>query len=190
MTSCSTSARGAGHRTRVPIPPTTGGVNELTADGPDDIWATADQRQLVHWNGRRWRIVATPNLTDVTLIGLCVVSPTDAWAVGSAFQRDGSSALIEHWNGHTWHRVNSPTVGRSTQLTAVAAASPTDVWAFGSYISDNPTGIHTRSGIVHRTLGRHTLASRSPGGLPRHQASLHDLRGRDAVLDPRLGGRR
>jgi hypothetical protein len=138
----------AGLWTPVPIPHTTGPLSQLTADRPDDVWAIADQRQLAHWNGRRWRMVATPNPTDVTLTGLSVISRTDAWVVGSAFRRDRSTALIEHWNGRVWRRFTAPTVGRRTQLTAIAAASPSDVWAFGSYISDNPTGIHTRSGIV------------------------------------------
>jgi hypothetical protein len=119
-----------------------------TADGPADIWAIADQRQLLRWNGTRWHVARTPNLRDVVLSGLAVLGRRDAWAVGSDFQPDGSTALIEHWNGHTWRRASTPKGTPRTQLTAIAAASPNDVWAFGSYVSDNPIGIHTRSGIV------------------------------------------
>ena len=138
----------AGRWTHVPIPPTTGPIAQLTADGPADIWAIADQRQLLRWNGTQWHVVPTPNLHDVALSGLAVLGRHDAWAVGSDFEPDGSTALIEHWNGHGWRRVNSPTASPRTQLTATAATSAKDVWAFGGYVSDNPTGIHTRSGIV------------------------------------------
>jgi hypothetical protein len=182
----------AGRWARVPIPVTTGPITELTADRPDDIWAIANQRQLVRWNGRGWRVVATPNLPDATLIALCVVSRTDAWAVGSAFQPDGSSALIERWNGRTWHRVASPTVGRRTQLTAVAAASPTDVWAFGSYISDNPTGIHTRSGIVteHWDGTRWRLAPQPVYHHTRHRFTIYAAVMRSSTQGWAVGGDR
>jgi hypothetical protein len=138
----------AGRWTSVRLPPTTGPITQLTADGPRDIWAIADQRQLLRWNGTRWHVVRTPNLRGVVLSGLAVLGRRDAWAVGSDFQPDGSTALIEHWNGHTWRRASMPEATPRTQLTAIAAASPDDVWAFGSYVSDNPIGIHRRSGIV------------------------------------------
>ena len=138
-----------GRWTHVPIPPTTGPITQLTAAGPADIWAIADGGSLLRWNGTRWRVVPTPNLRDVALSGLAVLGRHDAWAVGSDFQRNGSTALIEHWNGHAWRRESSaqghapnPADGDRGRVAKGACG------AFGGYVSDNPTGIHMRSGIV------------------------------------------
>ncbi len=65
--------------------------------------------------------------------GLSVISATDAWMVGSAFeQREGgsSSPLVEHFDGSTWSVVDVPNPDGLT-LEGVAAVSHNDVWFVG-----------------------------------------------------------
>jgi hypothetical protein len=39
--------------------------------------------------------------------------------------------LIEHWNGTSWSLVSTPTLSRSSGLSAVTAVAANDVWAVG-----------------------------------------------------------
>lgn len=63
--------------------------------------------------------------------GVAVLSPCDAWAVGSSSNLNSNpQTLIEHWDGANWTVVPNPESG-SAVLNAVAASSATDVWAVG-----------------------------------------------------------
>ena len=93
-----------------------------------DVWAagydldTAGQHRtlLMHWDGRRWAIVPSPNVDkDNLLNGLAVLSPTDAWALGSALDESfAGRTLIQHWDGASWAVVQAP-----TPASAVLAAT-------------------------------------------------------------------
>jgi hypothetical protein len=92
-----------------------------------------------HWNGRRWKVVPTPNepgATDSILVSVSAVSAIDVWAVGST--QNPYSTLIEHWNGSAWNIVAGASVpctgcNANSALSSVAARSPADAWAVGSY---------------------------------------------------------
>jgi hypothetical protein len=77
------------------------------------------------WNGKRWRVVATPTPGRATLWGVSMSGPRDVWAVG---QKDHGGQLIEHWDGARWRRIRAP---RAPSLFAVAARTPRDAWAVG-----------------------------------------------------------
>jgi hypothetical protein len=87
--------------------------------------------------GSPWTVVASPNpgaaTTHVELRGVATVSPTEAWAVGSADLR----SVIEHFNGTAWTITPNPHTGASDRLDAVAVTSATDAWAVGSSGDDN-----------------------------------------------------
>jgi hypothetical protein len=135
---------------KVASPDPGAGLDELTgvsAVSASNVWAvgyscsTAGCKSfktlIVHWNGRKWSTVASPDPGTVFnfLYGVTAVSATDVWAAGSEIP-DGSAlstSLVLHWNGRKWSRVHSPNVsGESTTLYGVSAASAADVWAVGN----------------------------------------------------------
>jgi len=78
-----------------------------------------------------------------TLSSVAVLSPCNAWAVGSY---DPEQTLIVHWDGASWAQVTGPSPGSlSTILSGVRATSPSNAWAVGSYTS----------GTVNQTLAIH-----------------------------------
>jgi hypothetical protein len=82
--------------------------------------------------GSPWTVTPSPNpgaaTTQVELRGVAAVSPTDAWAVGTADFR----SVIEHFTGTAWSITPNPQPGASDRLNAVAATSATDAWAVGA----------------------------------------------------------
>jgi len=99
------------------------------------------------------------------LAGVSVVSPCDAWAVGT--QQVGAATfqtLAEHWNGLTWTPAKSSNPGGSSNtslFSAVAVKSPTDGWAVGDY--HNGT---TGQTLIERLTGGawKPVPSPDPGG--------------------------
>ncbi|HZD00938.1 MAG TPA: hypothetical protein VFA46_12330 [Actinomycetes bacterium] len=136
--------------TRVPSPSRSLDENWLVAvagSSPTDVWAagydldSARQHRtlLMHWDGKHWTIVPSPNGDGVhsQLNGLAVLSPTDAWAVGSTIHPPFSGrTLVQHWDGTSWTIVPSPNPserGIGSNLLDIAAASATQLWAVGDY---------------------------------------------------------
>jgi len=81
---------------------------------------------IVHWNGKIWRQVPSPNPAPAgdSLNGVAATSAASAWAVGE--QNDHS--LILRWDGKAWRPVPSPDIGN---LAGVTATSATNAWAVG-----------------------------------------------------------
>lgn len=75
-----------------------GGLLSVVAVAPNDVWAVgywvtkaSVQRTLtLHWDGTRWRRVASPNVGG--LASVVAVAADDIWAVGSR----GTRTLTEH----------------------------------------------------------------------------------------------
>jgi hypothetical protein len=114
-------------------------LSGVAATSSTDAWAVGvhgpnhgaglyrDKTLIEHWNGRAWKVQASPKLRESHLRGVVATSSSNAWAVGS----DRNGALIEHWNGKTWKVHRSPYVFGS--LFGVAATSPRNAWAVGTY---------------------------------------------------------
>jgi hypothetical protein len=136
---------------KVASPDPQAGFDELTgvsAVSARNVWAVgyactiADcgtyRTLVVHWNGKKWSTVASPDPSTVSnlLYGVTAVSATDVWAAGTETPGAStvpSTTLVLHWNGKKWSRVHSPTASKaSTTLYGVSAASATDVWAVGN----------------------------------------------------------
>jgi hypothetical protein len=114
-----------------------------------DIWKLL----IEHWNGKAWTLQPSPNLrgshetvlVETELSGVAATSATNAWAVGHAVYRNGTSdiwkPLIEHWNGKAWTIQASPNPqffqDQSIQLSDVAATSSTNAWAVGGAVYRN-----------------------------------------------------
>jgi hypothetical protein len=69
------------------------------------VWAAgnaAGQVLIMHWNGREWARVASPNVSA----GVAALSFSAAgycWAVGGpVLFGDPRKPLLLHWNGHAW----------------------------------------------------------------------------------------
>jgi hypothetical protein len=139
--------------TRVPSPNRPGNFSELTgvaATGPDDAWAVGTsgsgpggsyQSLMLHWNGHKWALVASPNPTGQTdLIRVAAASPDDAWAVGytnpnvcgNGGPQCGTAAF--HWNGSRWAAVPSanPPAGYLNAFEGVVIVSADNAWAVGT----------------------------------------------------------
>jgi hypothetical protein len=84
-----------------------------------------------HWNGRSWRIQASPNPGGSSrLQDVAATSASNAWAVGQG----PSAPLIEHWNGHAW-KVHPSANPAPSVLLGVAATSASNAWAVGFHSS-------------------------------------------------------
>jgi hypothetical protein len=88
------------------------GVRALSAR---DVWAVGayctrsdcsrERTLTVHWDGRRWSTVPSPNPSSSRdlLAGVGAISPEEAWAVGdSAGGPSGTDTLLLGWDGTRW----------------------------------------------------------------------------------------
>jgi hypothetical protein len=118
---------------------------DVSGSSPSDVWAVGsywDEAHLRHtlamrWDGYQWKVVPSPDGAgnDNVLNGVSVLSPSEAWAVGSTLDASFSGrTLVERWDGTSWNIVPSPNpseIGVGSNLLSVAAESSTDVWAVG-----------------------------------------------------------
>jgi hypothetical protein len=123
-------------------------LSGIVAIATNNIWAVGSyidasntsQTLIEHWNGSKWSIVSSPNVSSAgnSLAATSAVSATDIWAVGTTSGNSGYQTLIEHWNGSNWSIVSSSGTG---QLAGVAAIASNNAWAVG-YVSGT-NGIQT-----------------------------------------------
>jgi len=136
--------QGRGWR-RVPTPDRPSGVsflNGVAAVSASDAWAVGLSRSpggpartlVLHWDGRRWSITASPNAGpgNNSLESVAAASPKDAWAVGYHDAAGVFRSLVEHWDGERWTIVRLPRLsGPGDGLNAVGASASGAVWAVG-----------------------------------------------------------
>jgi hypothetical protein len=100
-----------------------------------------NRRTLVlHWNGKRWTSVASPNSPPLRHGNalVAVAAPGHAaWAVGSHGTGRGRAPLAESWNRHSWHVVATPAWSGATCCTngleQVVADRSGNIWTAGYY---------------------------------------------------------
>jgi hypothetical protein len=131
----------------------------VAATSATNAWATGyytgggghGQTLILHWNGRSWKKVPSPNpgVFGNFLGGVTAISATNAWTVGNYTTSTGViKTLILHWDGRSWKKVPSPNPGSGLNIaTGVAAASATNIWAVGSY--SNSAGLQEKALAVH-----------------------------------------
>jgi hypothetical protein len=115
------------------------------AYGPP-VHPAVNLNQALHWNGRKWSLVATPDPGGTTagadneLLDVTCTSPASCWAVGDYGNRNisGGSLLNQalHWNGHTWSLIPTPdpggmASGAANFLNGIRCPSPVSCWAVG-----------------------------------------------------------
>jgi hypothetical protein len=96
-----------------------------------------------------WELVPSANVleTPVTMSGIAALSPSEAWAVGSAGDPlEPSDVVIQRWDGIEWTNVEAPSPGSFiNELRGVDASGPNDVWAVGrtsSGFGESPLVLH------------------------------------------------
>jgi hypothetical protein len=137
----------------------------IAAISANDIWAVgyyqADDKGeftlTLHWDGKEWSVVPSPNITPKegppmnSLLSVSAVSTNDIWAVGAS----SDSPLALHWNGKEWSVVPVPRTADNDYLSSVVATASNDVWAGGTSETRNETGTgprkarKVRSFIIH-----------------------------------------
>jgi hypothetical protein len=152
-------------------------LNAVVALSALDAWAVGLSRSpggpartlVLHWDGRRWAIIASPNAGpgDNSLESVAAASPRDAWAVGYRDAGKVHRSLVEHWNGHHWTVVRLPQLGgQGDALNAVDADPSGAVWAVGgSARARGPS-----QPLVLRLAGRSWTSVPAPASL--HSATL------------------
>lgn len=156
----------------------------VAAASSSSAWAvgflrtSTDRTLILHWNGKSWRRVASPNpggpLGASYLFAVAAASPSSAWAVG--YYRIGTSeafrTLIVHWNGRSWRQVTSPSPSTgpsaASYLTGVAVVSRSRAWAVGNY---DVGGVRRTLAVRWNGRSWKQVPSPNPGG-PSHDNSL------------------
>jgi hypothetical protein len=131
----------------VPSPNFNEGYNELygvAAFSATDVWAVgyhnislygSEKTMAQHWDGTRWRIVATRNIGQDAnmLLAIDGVASNDVWAVGMGHSSSNQVGvpLIQHWDGTRWSLYRAPMLGGFSSLNGVVAVASDDVWAVG-----------------------------------------------------------
>jgi hypothetical protein len=155
-------------------------LQAVTATSPTDVWAagesvigvpaTASRTLIEHWNGKRWMIVPSPNVTSsgVTnefLFSISASRRDDAWAVGSwgnylpgGYGGKGDHALALHWGGRRWSQSATPALRQRSLLSSVTTAAGR-VWAVG----DRGLQPHQRT-LIERFDGKRWTIVPSPPG--------------------------
>jgi hypothetical protein len=146
------------------------------ASAEADAWAVGSSRRpggaarplALHWDGERWRVVATPSAGpgDQFLNAVAAVSPSDAWAAGLWRGSDEAArTLVMHWDGRLWSIVDSPNPGDGEHtLASASAGGASDVWFAGT----SRLGSSFRSLILHwdgaRLRATYPARDVAPGG--------------------------
>jgi hypothetical protein len=148
-----------------------------------DAWAVGLSRSpggpartlILHWDGRRWAITASPNAGPGGnfLVSVAAESARDVWAVGYRDARGVYRSLVEHWDGDRWSVARLPRLGGpGNGLNAVDAGASGIVWAVGgSAKARGPS-----QPLVLRLDGRSWSSVPAPASL--HSATLNGVAGR------------
>jgi hypothetical protein len=126
-------------KSRFPGPPPSPGkaadLHGVAVLSACNVWAVGSSAHgplIEHWNGLRWKVLASPAPRSGQFSGVSAVSPASIWAVGAYTAGTVTRALIAHWDGTSWRRAESPRLsGRRAILTGVQAVSNRNVWAVG-----------------------------------------------------------
>lgn len=162
------------HAVPIPEPGLRGGLDAIALVRSGNAWAvgayqtaSSDLTLAMHFNGRRWHVVFTPNPSAgwAHFFSVAGKGANDVWAVGTYAPTNAGwpnlafRALAEHWDGSRWRVISTPNVGAAETLFGVAVLGPADAWAVGgSYNSkisfQNLQCEHTAHTLIEHWNGR------------------------------------
>lgn len=169
------------HWSKVPTPNPSklrNNLQAITAISPNDIWAVGehydpaletgpsspplDRTFALHWDGRQWSQVPTPNVPDLgnRLADVAALSANDVWAAGSTWGGDSNGPLAMRWDGREWALMPGPQglPGEDMGLVTLAVLSSDDIWTAGE-------------GYLHHWNGTRWTTSQLPRGPGQPKAS-------------------
>ena len=151
-------------------------VGDYGRSGSTSVVEPVRLRSLaLHWNGRRWSQVRTPNPAGArsgranALFGVRCVSPSSCTTVGDyggaatdAVQRN----LALHWNGRRWSQSRTPNPGGTaahhySELAGLGCGSATSCWAAGTFGVHSSITTSSHNQILHWN-GRRWSRAKTP----------------------------
>jgi hypothetical protein len=134
--------------------------------------------QAMHWNGRKWSPVSTPNPGGTRAYGeneafALGCAADSCWAAGTyGSTKTPGTNLNEmlHWNGKSWAKVAVPNpdgtgTGAGNQLEAATCVSSADCWAVGNYGSITPgVGVGRNEALHWNGRAWRRVKTPNPGG--------------------------
>jgi hypothetical protein len=144
-----------------PSPGTSEALAAVGATSATNAWAVGsiigaqvDQTLILHWNGKTWRRVASPDPggsgVSNDLAGVTATSAGNAWAVGTFDDHETGGTFPEgfilQWDGSRWRQAD--TLAGDTELFGVAASSAANAWAVGAgigFTATRPLTLHCMS---------------------------------------------
>jgi hypothetical protein len=142
----------------------------LSCTSAANCWATGSEgnsgsspvtlNQALHWNGRTWSAVPTPqpdgtlaNFSNV-LTSVSCSAPDNCWAVGYIGNLDFNAPVLNealHWNGAHWSAASVPSPGGldaddHSFLYGIRCTSRANCWAVGQV---QPFGADDQNQLVH-----------------------------------------
>jgi hypothetical protein len=164
------------------------GVACITAS---DCWAVGDYTNTVgaylnealHWNGKRWEAVATPNPNGTARgeqnVTYSVSCSSRSACMSLGYGRNRAGAYVNEamrWNGRRWVAISIPQPGgRQSQsygyLEGLACLSASDCWAAGGY--RNAAGAYLNEALQWNGKTWTQVATPNPGGS--HSGSDNEL---------------
>jgi len=164
---------GSWHASTSPHLDVQGNLYDVAAVNDHNVWAVGstshdgwyNTRSLVeHYNGRRWRVVPSPNPSRCPPTSGCVGFTNDLVAVaathnGSVFVvgiRNQDATFLLRCRRHRWHRLALPRLpGFDDVINGVVARTAHDVWFVGEYQGSRdgtarPLALHWNGTVVRR----------------------------------------
>jgi hypothetical protein len=128
-------------------------LNGVAAISSTNVWTVGSAGNgngsltlVEHWNGMRWKVVASPTITgsiSASFSDVAALAANNIWAVGNYINASNTQqTLIEHWNGTSWSIVPNPVLG-SGQLSSIAVIASNNIWAVGSTVGTSMNGYQT-----------------------------------------------
>jgi hypothetical protein len=141
--------------------------NDVSAVARDDVWAVGSylasehvdaHMMVMHWDGKAWSQVATPQSSTHNLLTVRAVTRDDVWAAGTQ---------VLHWNGRKWSIEETPESYTGGYLDGIGVAGPQSLWVVGN---------DGNEGVVLHWDGSRWAGSHSPkvaaGPYPHEVAAL------------------
>jgi hypothetical protein len=105
-------------------------AGDVWAGGPNNVWGTAGQGNVVHWDGTAWTKMQAVKFPEFGLSAIWA-DATTAWAVGEGDQ-------IVHFMNGAWTQVQDPTGSSEGFLDVMQDGA--DVWAVGQHTAHSVSG--------------------------------------------------